>query len=403
MFDDEGILIFDVQLDLLQWKFGESNKMSTSFKHYRIICRDRRGAITTLVAIMLPMLVVLAAFAMNLAYMELTRTQAVIAADSAARAGGRTFALTGSLSSARVNAQQAANRNPIGGKTLQLRSSDFITGISTRQSSADRFNFQPSTNNPNALKVVIERKSSNINGGISHLFPNVFGKSSFEISSEAVSTRVDVDIAFVVDRSGSMAFAADEASTSSKLPVNAPPGWFFGDSAPPQSRWLDLEKAAQTFLSELSKSPVDEHVSLVTYGTSSSIDRPMSGNYNNIKSGLAFYTNSFPQGKTNIGDGLSAGALSLTSGRQFASKVIVLMTDGRRTPGLGQNPVTVAENLAKQGIITFTVTFSDEAGQAEMQSVANKGMGKHFHAVDASSLSTVFETIARTIPTVLTQ
>lgn len=377
--------------------------MSRRFENNRIVCRDRRGAITTLVAIMLPMLVILAAFAMNLAYMELTRTQAVIAADAAARAGGRTFALTGSLSSAKVNAQQAANRNLIGGKVLQLRNSDFITGISTRETSADRFNFKPSTNNPNALKVVIERKSSSINGGISHLFPNVFGKSSFEISSEAVSTRVDVDIAFVVDRSGSMAFSADEKSTSSQLPANAPSGWFFGDPAPPKSRWLDLEKAAQTFLTELNNSPVNEHVSLVTYGTSSSIDRPMKGDYGAIRSGLAFYTNSFPSGKTNIGDGLSAGALSLESGRQFASKVIVLMTDGRRTPDLGQNPETVAENLANQGIIVFTVTFSDEAGQAEMQSVATKGMGKHFHAVDASSLSSVFETIARTIPTVLTQ
>jgi len=377
--------------------------MSTVFKHYRIARRDRRGAITTLVAIMLPMLVILAAFAMNLAYMELTRTQAVIAADAAARAGGRTFALTGSLSSARVNAQQAANRNLIGGKVLQLQNTDFITGISTRKTAGERFNFQPSNKNPNSLKVVIERKSSSLNGGISHLFPNVFGTSSFEISSEAVSTRVDVDIAFVVDRSGSMAFAADEVSTPLNLPVNAPPGWFFGKPAPPKSRWLDLEKAAQTFLTELSNSPVNEHVSLVTYGTGSSIDRPMSGNYNSIKSGLAFYTNSFPQGKTNIGDGLSAGALSLTSGRQFASKVIVLMTDGRRTHGLGQDPDIVAQNLAKQGIITFTVTFSNEAGQTEMKSVASKGMGKHFHAVDASSLAAVFETIARTIPTVLTQ
>ena len=363
----------------------------------------RRGAITTLVALMLPMLVILAAFAMNFAYMELTRTQAMIAADASARAGGRTFALTGSLANAKINAQNAANRNLIAGSALTLRDSDFITGISTRATSADRFNFTASGTNPNSLKVVINRSSSGINGGISHLFPNIFGASSFEITRTSISTRVDVDIAFVIDRSGSMAFAANEVSNPFNVPVNAPPGWFFGDPAPPLSRWLDLDNAARAFLAELSTSPVNEQVALVTYGSSASIDRSMTGNYSQIQGGLTHYTNSFPSGATNIGDGLNKGASALGGGRAFASKVIVLMTDGRRTPGLGPNPVTVATNLAKQGVIIFTVTFSDEAEQNDMKSVATAGMGKHFHAIDAASLITVFETIARTIPTILTQ
>ena len=377
--------------------------MLNRLKNYKPQTSARRGAITTLVAIMLPMLVILAAFAMNFAYMELSRTQAMIAADASARAAGRTFALTGSLAQAKTNAQNAANRNPIAGQVLQLRDSDFITGVSTRASSADRFNFSPSTNDPNSLKVVINRNSSGANGGISHLFPNVFGQSSFEISRTAISTRVDVDIAFVMDRSGSMAFAADEVSTPFSLPVNAPPGWFFGQPAPPRSRWLDLDQAARAFLTELSTSPVNEQVALVTYGSSARIDRAMTGNYSQIQGGMDFYTNAFPSGATNIGDGLNRGASALAGGRQFASKVIVLMTDGRRTPGLGPNPVSVANNLARQGVIIFTVTFSDEAEQTEMRNVANAGMGKHFHAIDAASLTTVFETIARTIPTILTQ
>lgn len=384
-------------------KRSELLNMQKLLKLNRPELPSRRGAITTLVAIMLPMLVILAAFAMNFAYMELSRTQAMIAADASARAGGRTFALTGSLASAKINAQNAANRNLIAGQVLQLRDSDFITGVSTRPSSADRFNFVPSTNNPNSLKVVINRNSSGINGGIPHLFPNVFGESSFEISRTSISTRVDVDIAFVMDRSGSMAFAADEVSTPFSLPINAPPGWFFGQPAPPLSRWLDLDHAARAFLAELNSSPVNEHVALVTYGSSATIDRSMTGSYGAIQSGLDHYTNAFPSGATNIGDGLNKGANALGGGRAFASKVIVLMTDGRRTPGLGPNPVNVATNLARQGVIIFTVTFSDEAEQTEMRSVATAGMGKHFHAVDAASLTTVFETIARTIPTILTQ
>jgi Mg-chelatase subunit ChlD len=166
---------------------------------------------------------------------------------------------------------------------------------------------------------------------------------------------------------------------------------------------LDLDQAARAFLTELSTSPVNEQVALVTYGSSARIDRAMTGNYSQIQSGMDFYTNAFPSGATNIGDGLNRGASALAGGRRFASKVIVLMTDGRRTPGLGPNPVSVANNLARQGVIIFTVTFSDEAEQTEMRNVANAGMGKHFHAIDAASLTTVFETIARTIPTILTQ
>lgn len=363
----------------------------------------RRGAITTLVAIMLPMLVILAAFAINFAYMQLTRTQAMIAADAAARAGGRTFALTGSLASAKLNSQAAANQNPIAGKPLVLQNSDFITGVSTRTSSTERFKFVPKNENPNSLQVLIKRNASNINGGINHLFPSIFGSNSFEISRSSTSTRVDVDIAFVMDRSGSMAFAANEVATTSSLPVNAPPAWFFNQPAPPKSRWLDLDQAAVKFLEELSSSAVDEHVALVTYGTSASIDRSMTSSYSAIKSGLDFYTNSFPSGKTNIGGGLVSGANALKGGRPFASKVIVLMTDGIRTAGLGPDPVSEATKLGKQGVIVFTVTFSNEADQNSMKKVAEAGMGKHFHAVDASSLTTVFETIARTIPTIITQ
>lgn len=375
------------------------NKIDSRLK----LTPSRQGAITTLVAIMLPMLVILAAFAMNFAYMQLTRTQAMIAADSAARAGGRTFALTGSLATAKLNAQSAANMNPIAGKPLVLQNSDFITGVSTRPSSNERFKFVPKNENPNSLQVLIKRNSSNVNGGITHLFPNVLGASSFEISRSSISTRVDVDIAFVIDRSGSMAFAADEVATTAALPVNAPTGWFFGQPAPSKSRWLDLDKAAKKFLVELSSSAVDEQVALVTYGTSASIDRSMTGNYSAIQSGLDSYTTSFPSGKTNIGGGLVSGTNALKGGRPFASKVIVLMTDGIRTPGLGPDPVSEATKLGKEGVIVFTVTFSNEADQSSMKKVAEAGMGKHFHAVDASSLTAVFETIARTIPTILTQ
>jgi hypothetical protein len=57
--------------------------------------RPRRGAIVPLVCLLLPVLIVLAAFSINFAHMELVRTQAQVAADASVRAAGRTFTLTG--------------------------------------------------------------------------------------------------------------------------------------------------------------------------------------------------------------------------------------------------------------------------------------------------------------------
>jgi Mg-chelatase subunit ChlD len=152
-------------------------------------------------------------------------------------------------------------------------------------------------------------------------------------------------------------------------------------------------------------SVLDEKISLVTYGDTASTDRVMTSDYNSIRSGITFYTSNFPSGKTNIGDGLSRGvtALSGSGARTYASKVIVLMTDGIRTPGLGADPVTVATSAASKGIIIFTVTFSTEADQTGMKAVAVAGSGQHFHADTAASLATVLQNIVRILPTVITE
>lgn len=362
----------------------------------------RRGSIMAMVAFTLPMLIILAAFVVNFAYIELTRTQALIAADAATRAGGRTFSLTGDIAQARVKAREAAKLNPVAGKALELKDSAFVLGASTRTKATERFTFTPNATPANALRITVKRNADN-GGAVDHIFANILEEQSFTLTRSSISTRVEVDIAFVVDRSGSMAYAADQVANLSYLPKSAPPDWKFGQPAPTASRWRDLANAAQTFLDNLKTSAVDEQVALVTYGDSATIDRTMSPNYTNVSNGISVYTNSYPPGRTNIGDGIVKAASALQSGRPFASKVIVLMTDGIATPGLGPDAASEAKKLAQQGVITFTVTFSAEAGQTAMKKVASDGMGLHFHADNAAVLSQVFEKIARTIPTVLTK
>ena len=60
--------------------------MQTSLR-YKTANRD--GAIVPLFAILLPVLLVLAAYSVNLAYMQLTTTELRIATDVTSHAGGR--------------------------------------------------------------------------------------------------------------------------------------------------------------------------------------------------------------------------------------------------------------------------------------------------------------------------
>jgi Mg-chelatase subunit ChlD len=295
--------------------------------------------------------------------------------------------------------------NPVAGKTMTLVDSDFTVGTSDRATSGSRYNFTPGGVSPNALKVNIVRNASNVNGTIPLLLPSTLARADFDFTKFSVSTRVEVDVAFVVDRSGSMAYASNEPAVYPPVPAAAPAGWFFGDPAPTPSRWRDLAFAANFFLTEMETSVLYENCSLVTYGENASIDVGLTGTYTGIRSGIDRYTNAFPSGRTNIGDGLFQGLSSLagSGARNYASKVIVLMTDGIRTPGLGPDPVSIATMAADQGVVVFTVTFAAEADQAGMQAVAAAGNGKHFHASDAATLATVLQTIVRMLPTILTQ
>lgn len=364
---------------------------------------QRAGAITVLFAVTLPVLLLLVAFAINLAWMELSRTQAFIVADAATRAAGRTYSLTGDLKQAKLMANEAAARNLIAGSKVSIADSEFTLGTSTRSSSSARYTFTPGGSTPNALKVTISKLSSGKNGAVPFIMPGFLGKSSYEVTRSAVSTRVEVDIAFVVDRSGSMAYAADEKAIYPPLPKAAPKNWFFGQPAPTPSRWRDLASAANTFIDEMDKSVLSEYVSLVTYGDSASTEKSMTSSYSDIRNGLAKYTNAFPSGNTNIGDGLSKGINSLTSSssRPYASKVVILMTDGIRNTG--PDPVPIAQSAASDGVIIFTITFAQEADQTAMQKVAAAGNGQHFHASSAAALGSVLQTIIRILPTVLTE
>ncbi len=363
----------------------------------------RRGAVLVLMVVMLPVVLLLCAFAINMAYMELNRTELYSAADAAARACGREFTITRSQSSAIARGKGFAELNDIAGEPMTLASSDFVFGTGTRPT-LSKYSFTPGGPHPNAVEVTARRMSGAPDGPIALLMPNLLGVSSFQAQRSSVSTQVEVDIALVIDRSGSMAYGAGEVAAFPPVPAAAPPGWAFCDPVPPNSRWLNVVAAVDVFLNELVTSPSNELVSLSTYNDVSTTDQKLTGDYDLIRAGLVPYTNRFCAGGTNIGGGINEGSSSLAlspNARPNAIKVIVLLTDGIHN--IGYDPERAANAAAAGGVVIHTITFSNEAEQKLMKKVASVGNGIHFHATSANDLIVIFQEIAKQLPTLLTR
>jgi Ca-activated chloride channel family protein len=364
----------------------------------------RTGAAILFMVVTLVALLTLSGFAINLAYIQLVRTEMQVATDASARAASKTFADTGDFTLALNAAQSLANRNLVSAEPLKLSARDFRFGTSVRNSLPERYRFQSGGASPNAIHLTVEKSANAPSGPVKLPFKG-FGVDSIQkVITEAIVTQVDVDIALVVDRSGSMAYAANEVAAHPPNPAAAPYGWEFGDHVPSPSRWLDTVNAVAAFLNELNRSPQNEHIALVTYNESAKVDQDLTTNYGKILGQLGTYSQKFDSGGTNISAGMAQASrvLELSSNaRPWASKVIIVMTDGLQTEG--SNPVSTARSIAEQGVMIFTITFAAEANQFDMRRVAAEGGGRHYHATNGAMLATVFRDIARNLPALISQ
>lgn len=369
------------------------------------MCQSRRGIMVTLFAVCLPVMLILCAFCINVAYMELARTELQVATDAATRAAGRRLTLDRSQQAAINEGIDAASRNFVGGDALQLRQDDFEFGESTRDSLSSRYVFTPTTGRANAVRVNGRRTADSAGGELQLFFSNFASVDDFSTSQTGTSTQIELDIAVVIDRSGSMAYGIYDATPTTVFypPSSAPADWFFGDPAPPDCRWRDTLSAVEVFMSELDATPQEEYVTVLTYTDQSTTDVDFTSDYRDLGMSLDRYTQSYDSGATNIGGGIVGGinALASTGGsRPWAAKAIIVLTDGRQTEGL--DPVTAAERAVAEGITVYTVTFSNEADKSKMAAVAAKGLGKHIHANSPADLIQAFREIGKNLPTLIT-
>ena len=174
---------------------------------------SRRGAVIPMFAILLPVIAIISFMAINIAYMQLTKTELKIAADAAARAGSRAMSNSQDLSVAIQTAQDAGRLNDVAGQPLELSideaDNEIVIGASARQGTNGWYSFQALTqadvadgNLPSAIRI-------NASSTKSLLFA-INGQTEWMPQATSVATQVDRDIALVIDRSGSMAYFYDE-------------------------------------------------------------------------------------------------------------------------------------------------------------------------------------------------
>ena len=409
----------------------------------------RRGTVMAMTAVILPVLAILAAFAINAAHMQLTRTELAIATDAAARASGRAFSEIQTVDAAVDAGVVTAALNEVHGEPLRLRSGDHDGEIQfgrTQQYAGDesRYHFvQIPTSDvrsgtiASAVRVHGKRLTDSLSGDVPLIIPGLLSTDTFETQYDSVAMQVDRDISLILDRSGSMDdiefdwewnenpfstnakdWAVNEGILTSRTrrgrtsyyyasgydPVTYQQYmWtnYFNKGPAPTNAWQDLEVAVNAFLDVLETTSQEEQVSLASYSSSATLDTLLEKDHQIVRNKVAQLSTG---GNTAIGKGMQEGIQGLIDARArpFAAKTMVVMTDGMQNQTPWAEPV--AQGLVANNLLTIhTVTFGEGANQQDMQEVAAIGGGKHYHAATGADLVQIFEEIANNLPTILTE
>lgn len=363
-------------------------------------------------------LISLSGLAVNLAYIELVRTEQRLATDASAKAALVVLSQTQSATQARQMARDIAALHRVGGRSVVLADGDIQIGSSTRQANGE-YTFAQSNSNSNTVTNSV-KVTSNLSrlagGGAPTILPSWIGTDLYVAEQSATSTRIEMDVSLVVDRSGSMAwtlgatrFTYPDAPADSSVIQN-----YFQLPHATLSRWSALSRSVDVFLSVLNESPIRTRVALASYASNftfgiwtsrvASIDQTLTTDYTRIRQGLDTIASQPLIGNTNIAAGLREGINALNdtnTTRITSSKCIILLTDGLLSQG--DDPVALATIAREMNIRIHTIAFSAQADVSLMRRVAEAGGGQTYYAPDAASLESAFRTIAATLPNMLTQ
>lgn len=394
-----------------------------------------------LMAVLMVILLAMAAFSVDLAYIELVKTELRSATDSAARAAASALVQGQSPAEAQTVGMDTAALNLVAGKPLRLAASDVVLGQSVLQADGT-YKFQAGAQPFQAVQVNSSFSSKNANGTVPLFFGPFLGVKSYAPTNTAVAAASACDICLVLDRSHSMCW--DQTGTSWKYPqprgldtfgvsntltlaANGLPSGVFQQYPPAAgSRWLALESAVQSFCSELNTANGATHVSVVTWASTtpaqtiySTLQAPvhlpasvgvtadvgLTNDMSAVTAAVAARSKGQLLGGTDMYTGIEAGISVLTGSgsRPSATKVMILMTDGDwSSPAGNTDPAKAATNAKTDNITIHCISFLQSANQTTCQNIAATTGGKFYYASDSASLTAIFKQVAGSLPVALT-
>ncbi|MEP3478237.1 MAG: VWA domain-containing protein [Fuerstiella sp.] len=391
---------------------------------------QRKGASAVLVAAMLFVFVICTALTVDVAYMQLIRTELRVATDAAAKAAAETLATTEDMDEALETAKSYAANNSVGGQPFQIDDSDVEFGRVTRTSTG-RYVFAAGARPENAVNIQGRLAADARTKPIALFFAPALGHADFSTSHSATASQQDVEVCLCLDRSGSMLF--DLSGQDWVYPPNNPllssfTAWgslwrnHLSAPHPDDSRWAVLADAVHLFLVEAGRYDAPPRTSLVTWGADTTmpisprtrflaatvdVQLPASGtddwqsNANAVESAINALGAVPMMGGTNMNAGLNQAVseLSGSSSSGLANKIIILLSDG--VWNTGGDPVQAAQAAKNLGITVHTISMLSR-DQETLEEIAAITGGRFFSASDDTELAAAFFELARTLPVVLT-
>jgi Ca-activated chloride channel homolog len=332
----------------------------------------RQGAMLVLICIMMFAFVITVAFSVDIAYMNLVKSELRMATDASAKAAAEVLSHNQDRNVAIAKGKEIALENRVANQGLRLDDSDFVFGRGVLGPSG-KFDFTQGATPINSIRVRGQRTNGSLSGSVPLFFGRLLSVASFQPQEFSTATFIQRDIVLVVDRSGSM------------LDFN---------------KFNELVSAVRVFSQILRDSPVEKRVGLASYSTTASEDVQLTDNLTLIDNTIARLP---VAGFTNISGGIDAGGQIMARGRSrdFVERTMIVLTDGLQN--LGRPASLATADQAALGMTIHAITFGADADQSSMQEVARIGKGRFFHANNGAQLRQVFTEIAFTLSTIITE
>lgn len=165
----------------------------------------------------------------------------------------------------------------------------------------------------------------------------------------------------------------------------------------PPTKMSAVQSASKSFV-DMSSESVQE--GLVSYSSSATLDKMLAGMTESNKQSLENAIDALnPDGATCIECGLDTAADELTSSRarEDATKVIILLTDGRSNSG---DSVDGAVYCRDRNITVYTIGFGSDVDSTELTNIALLTYGQYYYAPDEETLNEIFNSLGRVITSV---